>query len=554
MSELNQMSMPPGWDTKYDQKTGRSYFFNHITRNASLDDPRIRFKQIQCEDIPLQSLQDYSNSSGHPSPLLSYRSFGHSHSPAHSQRSYSPTLGSSTVYKDNSTSSLYKDYSVSTYNMEDSVVKISLLFPTVEEGHIRALLMKYHNREAVVISALQVEKHPICTPGPYTPPPRGRRLFTSSTVTSSPSGSPRPNLWRSLTSQSSPKPPHSPKMKLRYLKSVFPVVEDTVLLDTLSGSDNNVVKATEALLGLGFSKKLSLGSSTPPRITLSEDEDAGKKKKEEEEKRRMEAAEALARLKTLEEKDAMKSRLQVRYPDIPERIISLALEVVDYRETMAAHILDVTTGDKKSDGESTTVDKPDGVAPTQETSPFHIPPHGEKEETPSTQQPPFSVTIPPPQRPSSLAATMGTSQSRDVSHETTVRKSGVITVCTEPKTGRPTGKRAKGKSTAKVSRGTCTAEDKNYKSSLVNSPQGPNRELPVGPQDQHILPEYLPWNGPNDSLLFGSKIKPKGPNRLLLSLKTIFARGPNKSLVKGPCKGLAKGSIYSQQQEPMRCH
>lgn len=50
----------------------------------------------------------------------------------------------------------------------------------------------------------------------------------------------------------------------------------------------------------------------------------------------------------------MKSRLQARYPNIPDRIVSLALEVVDYRETMAAHILDVTTkndggGEKKSE-------------------------------------------------------------------------------------------------------------------------------------------------------------------------------------------------------------
>lgn len=32
-------------------------------------------------------------------------------------------------------------------------------------------MWRYYNREAVVISALQVEKHPITTPGPYTPPP-----------------------------------------------------------------------------------------------------------------------------------------------------------------------------------------------------------------------------------------------------------------------------------------------------------------------------------------------------------------------------------------------
>ncbi|XP_026682983.1 uncharacterized protein LOC103514136 [Diaphorina citri] len=41
-----------------------------------------------------------------------------------------------------SSSSVYRDYSISTYNIDDSILKISLLFPTVEESHIRALLMK----------------------------------------------------------------------------------------------------------------------------------------------------------------------------------------------------------------------------------------------------------------------------------------------------------------------------------------------------------------------------------------------------------------------------
>lgn len=54
---------------------------------------------------------------------------------------------------------------------EAVVSKINTMFPTVSDIHIRMLLKKYHNREAVVISALQVEKHPLTTPGPYTPPP-----------------------------------------------------------------------------------------------------------------------------------------------------------------------------------------------------------------------------------------------------------------------------------------------------------------------------------------------------------------------------------------------
>lgn len=41
----------------------------------------------------------------------------------------------------------------------------------------------------------------------------------------------------------------------RYLKSQFPVVDETVLLDTLCRSENNVHKASEELLSMGFSKK-----------------------------------------------------------------------------------------------------------------------------------------------------------------------------------------------------------------------------------------------------------------------------------------------------------
>lgn len=36
--------------------------------------------------------------------------------------------------------------------------------------------VRYYNREAVVISALQVEKHPITTPGPLTMSPSSTRL------------------------------------------------------------------------------------------------------------------------------------------------------------------------------------------------------------------------------------------------------------------------------------------------------------------------------------------------------------------------------------------
>lgn len=133
--------------------------------------------------------------------------------------------------------------------------------------------LRYHNREAVVISALQVEKHPLTTPGPYTPPvqrsfhttamalsafgttPPSSTTFARKgvhimhgdhlTIASSSNGSPIPMRPQSSSSyytnattvattnlygsprfgeqyvRSSPKPQSSPKMKLRLRKTFW---------------------------------------------------------------------------------------------------------------------------------------------------------------------------------------------------------------------------------------------------------------------------------------------------------------------------------------------
>ena len=41
----------------------------------------------------------------------------------------------------------------------------------------------------------------------------------------------------------------------RYLKSVFPTVEEYLLLDVLSNSDNNVQKAADRLVKMGYVKR-----------------------------------------------------------------------------------------------------------------------------------------------------------------------------------------------------------------------------------------------------------------------------------------------------------
>lgn len=48
-------------------------------------------------------------------------------------------------------------------------------------------------------------------------------------------------------------------------------MEETVLLDTLCGADNNVNQATETLLTMGFNKKHNINNMVPklPRVTLT---------------------------------------------------------------------------------------------------------------------------------------------------------------------------------------------------------------------------------------------------------------------------------------------
>ncbi|XP_022832968.1 uncharacterized protein LOC111360902 isoform X4 [Spodoptera litura] len=254
----------------------------------------------------------------------------------------------------------FQDSLTLTSDTDALVAKISAMFPTVSETHIKILLKKYYNREAVVISALQVEKHPITTPGPLTMSPSAVRLqkgapglhsalqlakgmsgsipgsshFTP--LTGTPHGS--PSLLRPASGASSyygarsidGQPPRhqSPKMKLKYLKSIFPKAEETLILDVLANKDNNVQKASEELIGMGFSKKETI-------VTTQKKEPTPQPQKK-----------VVTIMKTFAEKCELKEKLQKKYTDIAERVISLALESVDYHEERAEQILNAVLQDE----------------------------------------------------------------------------------------------------------------------------------------------------------------------------------------------------------------
>ncbi|XP_026736158.1 uncharacterized protein LOC113499797 isoform X3 [Trichoplusia ni] len=246
----------------------------------------------------------------------------------------------------------FQDSLTLTSDTDALVAKISAMFPTVSETHIKILLKKYYNREAVVISALQVEKHPITTPGPLTMSPSATRLARtapglhsalhlakgmSSSVhgsshftplTATPHGS--PSLLRPASGASSyygarsvdGQPPRhqSPKMKLKYLKSIFPKAEETLILDILANKDNNVQKASEELIGMGFTKKETVVAQKKEQTPVPQKK-------------------VVTIMKTTAEKNELKEKLQSKYSGIAERVISIALESVEYNEERAEQIL-----------------------------------------------------------------------------------------------------------------------------------------------------------------------------------------------------------------------
>ncbi|XP_039964883.1 uncharacterized protein LOC120777559 isoform X1 [Bactrocera tryoni] len=415
--------LPPGWDCKYDQATGNCYYINYFTKAMQLEDPRGRYKQLQnercsTESIAMQPINGSpyhvypsnnlqavrafqagpgTNTSLHnmsSSPLLSSRG-NLELSPLRMQRgslTQTPRLGNmsrrSTIQETSFTNPIDTDAVVN---------KIQNMFPTASEDHIRLLLKKYYNREAVVISALQVEKHPVTMPGPYVTPPAQRHLYHSNTVfhltpparrldkgitarglngsvavgsssrTASPlpggrfgsvtsvhggvgsggggggymaaaaaaampfhQGSPRFEQWRS-----SPKPHSSPKMKLRYLKTIFPKADEMVLLDILASSDNNVQTASEKLISMGYTKR----DFIPPKISHRSDHEAAHAAAAAKRAAEETIIPLQPKIYTAEEKTTIQAHMKEKFPQLAERIILMALESVNYAEDRATQIL-----------------------------------------------------------------------------------------------------------------------------------------------------------------------------------------------------------------------
>ncbi|KAI9578725.1 uncharacterized protein LOC119640450 isoform X3 [Glossina fuscipes] len=414
------------------------------------------------------------------------------------------------------------------------VHKIQNMFPTASENHIRLLLKKYYNRENIVISALQVEKYPLTMPGPFVTPPAQRHLFHSNSAvymtppvrrigrepiqfvgnysrTASPAPTGRLGSVISVSSgggskfghvalpiaapqdspkvgdhlmRNSPKPQHSsPKMKLRYMKTIFPKADETLLLDILANADNNVQKASEKLISLGYTKR---DFAPPPKVMnryVDVEKQIGKQ------------ADELVKIIPLRpreysesEKDKMKERLSKRYPQIAERILLMALESVNYAEDRAIQILQIVQ-EEEAERQFVKVKKESSILTLKKPT---------KEDDDIENQ----LTCKTDDKNSQLCNSDGSMNDLCIKFESLLERT---------------------------------------------TANGPNRSLPKGANENLLLADYVTWNGANPDFQHGQRNVANGSDFSLRTERNYKPCGHNSKLRKGAQRGLAKGSLYTAQ-------
>ncbi|KAI8119313.1 hypothetical protein FF38_06881 [Lucilia cuprina] len=661
--------LPPGWDCKYDQTTGNCYYINYITKAMQLEDPRsTRYRPLQNERCSNESIAMHSFHGPGGSPYHVYptnnmpamRAFQTPNSSLH-HMSTSPLLTSSRTQLINDMSPIPAPKSQfaqapRTVNMSrrstiqetsftnqidtDAVVhKIQNMFPTASENHIRLLLKKYYNREAVVISALQVEKHPVTMPGPYVTPPAQRHLFHSNSAihmtppsrrfdtgshlrgldytcysrTASPVPPGRLGSVISINSgghgimghmavppyqasprfgdqmRCSPKPHSSPKMKLRYMKTIFPKADETLLLDVLANSDNNVQKASEKLLTLGYIKK---DFAPPPKLTNrpQNEMNGGVKPTIEDE---IKIIPLRPKEYTEEEKEAIKLQLKEKYPQIVDHILVMALESVNYAEDRAMQILQIVKEEEEQQKQKTpklthtTImdykqDELDGlghISGRVSSKPLtsilkSTDANLRKEIISNPANPEFKddktdttninnindneIIIPSVSSILKLSSvTMSTKSILDryrtnnkISANDFIRGTYPVTAILWDKLSLHSRDKS---DTLKHSHRdqTDAATDKLCKDfkSLMGRIQtnGPNASLAKGANEGLLLADYVTWNGANPDFCQGQRNLANGADSNMRSERAYKAFGHNADLCKGPQSSLAKGSIYTQQ-------
>ncbi|XP_017844423.1 uncharacterized protein LOC108601042 isoform X4 [Drosophila busckii] len=440
-SQGGYQKLPPGWDCKYDQTTGNCYYINYLTKAMQLEDPRPprNYKQLQnercsTESIAMQHLGNVpAQSSHHSSPfhvvypsnnLTAVRAFQERErqQPALHNLSSSPLLSTSS---------------------RGQLVEMSSPLPFQ-----RARLASHLSRRSTIqeTSFSQFDTHAVVS--------KIQNMFPTADEN------------------------HIRLLLKRYMKNIFPKADEMLLLDVLANADNNVQFASEKLQTLGYIKRdmqPHRPNNRPPQLT-------------EEQQAAQELATQHIPLRpkecSAEEKTNLELEFKAKYPQIPERIILMALESVNYAEDRATQILQIVQDEDEQRqqqhaaiskmsldcGQTLTVEQVDGVVPAR-------------------------------QRQHSLH--LDNSQgSESTEFQSLIERMGSL---------------------------------------------GPNSKLSKGADEHLLLADYVTWNGPNTALSQKATAHGPDAS-LLSTERNYKPGGRNSELCKGAKKDLAKGSIYAQSQ------
>lgn len=530
-----QEPLPPGWECRFDPRTGRYYFINHIDHATTWDDPRLRHTQLQ---------QAYPTYYG----TLHYPGVAPAVTPAVSTAAPAQQDGG-VVQVD-----------------ERILMKLCLQFPTVEEGHIWQLLKQYHNRENVVVSALLAEGHPRAQIHPtahehLTPKlqrhPDSEPLQVDEAIVQKLHGFfPQAefdhirNLLKTHNNQeheviaalaagnrgsnSRHQSPHpsSPKMKLRYLKLVFPEADEAVLFDVLHNCDNNAQEASNRLIAMGYNKRDTPitrpnSGQKPPQQQSRPNSDIQRPTLPSERPITMTPP-------TAADKNKLMCNLQNQFPAISRTLVNMALETSNYNEERAKQFLTaMTPQDKQPTVQSEAVVQP-----------------ADKDNTVENSCPAITDPTPPvPPRSRHVSSSQETTETstqpsiveqflKENTQEEVLGKHSVDVAVSCQKNDKHERPKFK-KEVLKVSKATSTHEDQEPISIYRTRPKGADSSLRKGPCHDLLLKEYMPWIGPDPKNY-------KGPNPSL-------CRGPdpsnrnsqNKTRAKGPQPNLRRGPLAS---------
>jgi len=483
--------LPPGWDEKYDARTSRYYYINHYTKTTSWEDPREKYQQIGKPTAATAAKENRAPAGGvyggvyggagggeaEPGPrnqisLMDYR-----------QRSASPGAKAATPLL----SGLRENYIKGTAGSPQPLARLQQEETAVggyqaAGGGYQAAGGGYQAADSPSRSTLRRDSHILAELNDM----EANLANTEQTIEAVPVDV-------------------VVDARKRYLKSVFPTVEEYLLLDVLANSDNNVQKAADRLVKMGYVKR---DAPSAPRLHA--------KKREEE--RLAEKRTPLPKpppIKTDTEKETLRNKMKDKYEkryEIPERILFMALESVLYDEEQANNLITSMIEDDLKRQKQKEAEK---AAKAKERA--------EKKKSPK------------PVRKIMAAEAMPKSPKK---------------TATQPSV---TARKAANKQTQKprVSQGTSTQDEVDRGTTATSSlAQGPNQALRKGPNDDLLLTDYVVWNGPdtsnrkgtNKDLVHGSdNALANGPNPNNRRGGAGAALGPNPANRRGP-QALNKGS------------